>query len=217
MTPLRKSDIGKKLFSEHSVFDVLRTFESAYPPPLTAKWLSFLSIMIALVFSVAYYSSEPILEDLHKVSESLVDFSGLLVGALFGVVIAGFSIFASSLQPAILLRLIETDYPGTQANNLTFIFSMFIYVLATLFTVFAAIFFYKLTIGPNSAILGIPTKISPSNHASSAILLIFISLLIGQLVFVFSILFSFIWNLHQILLVIAGKQAIDAIDQKKPR
>lgn len=210
---INKSELSKRLFSEKSVWDLLKNYETAHVIPFTAKWLSFTAICLSAVFAFAYFVEGTKLSELHGLAGTMTSFAMGLAGALFGVAIAGFAIFASTINAEVLLKLAATNYKKSKVNNLSYIFSMFIYVLVTLFFIFITSFCYEMLIGPNSAFIGLNHSFQIQTPYANAIVLLYSTLLVGQITFVFSILFSFIWNLYQVLMVISGAKIIAELDK----
>jgi hypothetical protein len=201
----KQKNLKELLFSEKSIWDVLSTFESVFPRPITSKWLSIGSIVLVLI-AFAGISSQTVVPIIPiKLLASMVEFGTQLSGSLLGVAIAGFSIFAGSMRPKILERLVYTDYVEGGPSSLSFIFASFIYILVALFgvllTSFALLFFFL----PESTFYEqVVLKLDADSR--EALYIVLASLFFGQMTYVFSCLISFIWNLHQILMVIAATE-----------
>lgn len=116
------------------------------------------------------------------------------------------AIFAASLKPKVANGLIETPYPKEGVSSLKFIFSMFAYVLFSLFVMISACAVYYIVLGESSFVLEIALDASPANsnlNVLKFLLVLYVSVLLGLIFFLGSLLKSFIWNLHQVLLVVA--------------
>ncbi|MBL3575595.1 hypothetical protein JMK10_00265 [Rhodovulum sulfidophilum] len=210
---IKKSEIADELFSESSIWDILENYESAHQRPIKAKWQSAYVMVATSIFATAYYIDGPVLSDIQGAAGVLSGFAISLAGTIFGVAIAGFSIFASTISSDILAKLASTKYKGGRVNNLTYIFSMFTYVLVTLFFVFLSTLLYEMMLGPRSAFVGMKHDLQLKSPYSDIAVLSYIVLLVGQITFVFSILFSFIWNLFQVLMVVAGAKIASVIKE----
>lgn len=209
--PIQQNEISKKLFSEKSILQLCNTYESVFARPIEAKILSAFSIMGFGIFGTAYLLDDPKTDDLVRLSTSIASFSLALASSIFGVAIAGFAIFASSINAKILLRLVETNRPNTTINNLQFMYAMFTYVLVTIFLLFVTNFIFIAFVGENSMLFGMAHALNPPQKWKNFILTSYSVFQIGQIIFVFSILKSFIWNLHQVLMVISGAQILEEI------
>lgn len=209
--PIQPNELPKKLFAEKSIYQLCKTYESVFIRPILAKVLCAFSIMVFSIFSGAYLLSEPKTSELIKLSSAIASFSLVLAGSLFGVAIAGFAIFASSINAKVLVKLVETNRPNTDINNLQFMYSMFTYVLVTIFSLFVTNFLFILFLSENSALFGISHELNPPAKWRNALLSGYSVLQSAQIVFVFSILKSFIWNLHQVLMIISGAQILEEI------
>lgn len=195
------------LFDEKSLSELLRVYESAFQKPLLAKCLGLSAGLLVFVCLVVLWRVLGISSgDLRQSSHLMASYSLTVCSALMGVVIAGMSIFAASLNPKISSNLIETLYPNTNIPSLKFIFSMFAYVLSSLFIIIVECGVYYLVIAEESLVFGWLNSVF-DNFAETAIfkavLVIYVSVFFASIVFVGSILKSFIWNLHQVLLVVA--------------
>lgn len=206
-------ELQRRLFSEKSLFGVLNTFESAFLKPITAKWLSAFTVMVLAIsfWGMATLSDDPI--DAREFLAALVAFGGQLSGSLLGVAIAGFSIFAASMKPQIIERLILTDYKDGGPNTLSFIFASFVYILVALFVLLFTSFLLIFFALPKSVFYS-QTILPLGNDFMEFGFLALTSLYCGQLIFVFSVLASFIWNLHQILMVIAATEVVKENSEK---
>lgn len=200
--------IKEKLFGEKSLSDILKTFESAFPIPLTGKWLSGFCVIIAGILATAYYQIEPSHLAAQKMISGLVGFGIIMATALLGVVIAGFSIFASSLDSEIVMDLAESNYHDSGPNNLSFIFASFIYVLVALFGLLVTSLVFVVFLSVNSVVFQQVILVFFAPELQLIFVLTFLCLYLGQLVFVISVLFSFLWNLHQVLMVMAAAKIL---------
>lgn len=204
---MSKIDLKKSLFQEKSLGDLLRVFESAFPVPLPSKALGTWSALIVFIPLVAIWDLKGIEIDVLQAATALMASYALTVSsALMGVVIAGMAIFAASLKPKVATGLMETPYPGTKISSLKFIFSMFAYVLFSLFIVIAACGVHYLVLGESALFRGILRATSEAETEPNILkflLVVYTSVLVGLICFLGSLLKSFIWNLHQVLLVVA--------------
>lgn len=202
-------EVKKRLFSEKTLTGVLRTFESAFPVPLLSKWLSFIAIVMSSILAFFYYNATDEVEPARSMAASMVNFGLLLSTALLGVAIAGFSIFAASLDGKVVTQLVASDYKDGGPNNLSFIFSSFTYVLVALFGLLITSLTFILLLDQRSLIAIDFMGNFFSNEWQRISILTFMSFYFGQLIFVFSVLKSFIWNLHQVLMVIAAARILE--------
>ncbi|MFT6088343.1 hypothetical protein [Sulfitobacter sp.] len=204
---MSQTDLNKSLFEEKSLSELLRVYERAFPSPLPAKslgaWFAILSFLYLLI--LWYYKGIDV-QTLQKASGLMATFALTVSSALMGVVIAGMSIFAASLKPRVANGLIQTLYPNTDISALKFIFSMFAYVLFSLFVMIVACSIHYIILGENALILEIAPKtasVDPNLGFLKFLLVMYTSVLLGLILFLGSLLKSFIWNLHQVLLVVA--------------
>lgn len=200
-------DLKKTLFEEKSLGELLKVFESAFPSPLPAKalgaWIGLLSFFYLLFF---WHFKGIEVDLLQKASGLMASYALTVSSALMGVVIAGMSIFAASLKPKVANGLIETPYPNTDISSLKFIFSMFAYVLFSLFIMIAACGIYYVVLGDTAflrEIAQVASNSGPNSNLLKFLFVLYISVLFGLILFLGSLLKSFIWNLHQVLLVVA--------------
>lgn len=201
------NDLKSSLFEEKSLGELLKVYERAFPAPLPAKslgaWIGLLSFLYLLLLW-DYKGVEVLM--LQKASALMATFALTVSSALMGVVIAGMSIFAASLKPKVANGLIETPYPKPGISALKFIFSMFAYVLFSLFVMIATCSIQFIALGEDAFILEIaPMTLSttPNQVFLKFLLILYTSVLLGLIFFLGSLLKSFIWNLHQMLLVVA--------------
>lgn len=196
------------LFEEKSLGALLKAYESAFPVPLLAKSQGiYVGLSTFWVLLVLWYFKGMETSMLQKASGLMAGYALTVSSALMGVVIAGMSIFAASLKPKVANGLIETKYPGTEISALKFIFSMFAYLLFSLFVVVAACGLHYIALGDSALILDATIKVYGSVEESdlfSFFLVMYVSAMLGLIVFLGSLLKSFIWNLHQVLLVVAA-------------
>mgnify|MGYP001627785263 CR=1 FL=1 len=199
--------LAPTLFDEKSLGALLKVYESAFPQPLLSKALGGYAGILSFVALVSIWYFKGIdHETLERSAETLSSYSLTVSSALMGVVIAGMSIFAASLKPKVGQGLIEAPYPGTNISSLKFIFAMFAYVLFSLFLVIATCGVFYVALADASVLLNIAEGISGNAKNSGALtflLVLYTSFLLGVTVFLGSLLKSFIWNLHQVLLVVA--------------
>jgi hypothetical protein len=204
---MSKVDLKKTLFEEKSLGDLLKVYESAFPTPLPAKALGAWFGMLAFLYLLILWHLEGFnLQILQKASGSMASYALTVSSSLMGVVIAGMSIFAASLKAKVASGLIETPYPGTDISSLKFIFSMFAYVLFSLFIMIVACAVHYIVLGEDAFILKIvPNTLSANSNSNflKFLLTLYTSVLFGLIFFLGSLLKSFIWNLHQVLLVVA--------------
>ena len=204
---MNDTDRKKALFEEKSLGELLKVFEGAFPAPLPAKALGGSGGILVFLFLVIVWHLKDIEVKLLQEASGLMAFYALTVSsALMGVVIAGMSIFAASLKPKVANGLIETSYPGTEISSLKFIFSMFAYVLFSLFTMISVCAVNYIVLGDSAFLLEVAHKawgFNPNSIILKLVLAIYISVLFGLILFLGSLLKSFIWNLHQVLLVVA--------------
>ena len=202
-----KADVKKALFEEKRLGDLLRVFEGAFPSPLPAKALgAWFGLSALLYLLVSWHLKGVSIDVLQKASGQMASFALTVSSALLGVVIAGMSIFAASLKPRVANGLIETPYPNTGVSSLKFIFSMFAYLLFSLFIVISACSIHYIALGPEAFILNVApdfAKNYPNSNFLKILLVFYSSSLFGLIFFLGSLLKSFIWNLHQVLLVVA--------------
>lgn len=203
----------KELFEEKTLWDLLRVFEDAFPKPMRARYIGVLSgVLTAIALGIASAQgaiSEPML---HETAAMIAGYSLTISAALMGVVIAGMSIFASSLKPTVAAKLIKTKYPRTEISSLKFMFSMFAYLLFSLFLVICFSGAYYVLLGQHSVGGELLRSVKTENGVAEfykVVLLIYVAMLLGLTTFLLSILRSFIWNLHQVLMVVIATEQID--------
>ena len=165
---MSKIDLKKALFEEKSLSELLKVFESAFPAPLPAKALGTWFGLLAFLYMLFLWHLKGIdVGLLQKASGLMASFSLTVSSALMGVVIAGMSIFAASLKPKVANGLILTPYPGTGISSLKFIFSMFAYVLFSLFIMIAACAVHYVVLGESALILEIALEASSASLNSN--------------------------------------------------
>lgn len=140
----------------------------------------------------------------------MVNFSVTFSAAGLGVMIAGFSIVASSLDVRTFEILSNTDYENTGVPNLNFIFSCFVGVLIMFLNLFWITLSYYLFISESSLFISI---FSISNEFRFVMNQIFLSIVVSYQIFVLLSVRSFVWNLHQSLLAIGTASSI--VDKSK--
>ncbi len=204
---MNNNSLTPSLFSEKNLSALLKVFEDAFPKPLASKALGAWSGFVSFFFLIAVWHFRGIDGKVLQESASLMASYSLTVSsALMGVVIAGMSIFATSLKPKVANGLIETTYPGTDVSSLKFIFAMFAYLLFSLLVVVIACGVFYFVLADKALLLTAFRRfVEPSFNLDilNFCLISYVSVLLGLTVFLGSLLKSFIWNLHQVLLVVA--------------
>lgn len=204
---MTNKNLKESLFDEKSLVELLRVYESAFPRPLTAKLIGgWLGLLLFIFLMLLWHLKGIEASTVERASGLLASYALTVSSALMGVVIAGMSIFAASLRPKVANGLIETKYPNTEISSLKFIFSMFAYVLWSLFVVIAICGVFYLALSRDSVLLNAATGIYdlfPNSGLYKLLLIGYISTLFGAILALGSLLRSFIWNLHQVLLVVA--------------
>lgn len=199
--------LKETLFKEKSLSALLKVYEGSFPAPLPAKALGGWCGMLTFICLLALWSFIGLDGfDFQKAMSLMVSYALTVCSALMGVVIAGMSIFAASLKPKVVNGLIETEYPSSGTSSLKFIFAMFSYLLYSLFVVIVTCGVYYIFLDESSIFLQFSHAVyqgEVSEDLKAFIFSSYTSFLIGLLVFLASILKSFIWNLHQVLLVVA--------------
>lgn len=213
-----RKKIAARLFSgEKSLRDVVRTFRNAFEQPFSAGWLALLSFSVAMIiawYNIAYGVAGDTDSAASVTGRNVVAAGKILSvltqfsGAIFGVAIAGFSIFASMMDERAALRLSSSVYPKTDVPVIRVIFSLFIFVMVVLLAPFptALVFFLFFDSDALISIADFPDRIA--NWISAG----FYGLVLAQAVYTLSIIVSFIWNLHQILLLSAAIQIAEPDD-----
>ncbi|RHZ98838.1 hypothetical protein D1114_01765 [Cereibacter sphaeroides] len=149
-------------------------------------------------------------EDIQKLL-AVLSGSGMTIGiGSLSVAIAGFAIFATTLEKQALSLMIRKDQPGTNTPILVFVYATFVYVMATLLLLSFTSLLISLMAYPESPLWKLVGFVAPEslNHLAAFLL----SAYVAQFVFVFSIMKSFIWNLYQIMLSLSAYIAIDKDD-----
>lgn len=205
---MSNSDLNKTLFEEQNLSELLKVFENAFPTPLPAKSLGFCVGVVIFLYQLLLWHFKGVDVLILQNASELITFYALTVSsALMGVVIAGMSIFAATLKPKVANGLIHTEYPNTNISSLKFIFAMFAYVLFSLFTVIACSSIHYLALGNSAFFLELFTAMwGPTQDQIflKLALISYLSIFLGLVFFLGSLLKSFIWNLHQVLLVVAA-------------
>lgn len=200
---MNKSEV-KKIFFESSIWSVLETFEGGFDRPIKAKQIATFAFVasVVLVFGIQKHgvSTNLIFDWLEKI----VDISLLFASSLFGVSVAAFAIFSSSLDRDLTEKLIERNHYGS-VSILNFLFSVFAYTMVTLFGVIFVSIFFMLFFWRDSLFV---QALGFSDNLRRCAVLLFIPIYIAQLAFAISILFSFIWNFHTLLLTMAGLKVV---------
>lgn len=204
---MNNQSLKKTLFEESSLKELLLVYESVFPEPIPAKMIGgWCGILVFLLLIISWYVRGIDAASIQDASALLASYALTVSSALMGVVIAGMSIFAASLRPKVANGMIETVYPGSQVSSLKFVFAMFAYVLFHLFVLISMCGFYYLALADKSITLSVAGKIYHS-YAETAFFkfsqILYVSVLTGTILFLGSLLRSFIWNLHQVLLVVA--------------
>jgi ABC-type transport system involved in multi-copper enzyme maturation permease subunit len=204
---MSKGQLKDTLFEEKSLGALLRTYEEVFATPLPSKalgaWFGLLTFLLLLFL---WYFKGVDATQLQKASGLMALYALTVSSALMGVVIAGMSIFAASLKPKVANGLIETPYPGTEISSLKFIFAMFAYILFSLFVMIATCGVYYIGLADSALVLQISRGIVGEGHGEGVLTflhVLYASVLLGLIFFLGSLLKSFIWNLHQVLLVVA--------------
>ena len=201
---LSPEEIQSRLFSEASLFDVLRSFRSHFRGPFKADWIG---LIIFCICAIGLISAGNDSESASRLSEFMLMFVSECIqvaAALLGLSIAGFSVFAASLRVDVLRLLVTTPEEKDQKNYLLFIFSAFIYTMVVVFSVIVSSLLFLLLFSHKSGWL---QSLVAGNFSFSAwynLLSIASAFFIAQQAFVLSVLLSFIWNIHQIMLIVAG-------------
>lgn len=206
MTP---EEVNERLFREKSLGDVLETFEGSFARPIAAKKAFLATFLVMAIFSLWSFRSCIDDSEVQAMLSKLTGAGLALSSALLGVAIAGFSIFASSMDKEVLERLAASE-KRKGVSNLSFIFSLFIYTLATLFYLLVTSCSYLFFLDSDSIVYE-QLAMSPFGASGFAAFLqfTFLSLYSGQILFVFFILKSFTFNLHQTLLVVSGARIVE--------
>lgn len=201
--------VRERLFSEASLSDILRTYESCFEKPFNAYWHCLLAMIVAIcivwpgqVLSPAGSASTYITQ--MTVGSNLELLAGLglnlAVGAL-SVAIAGFAIFASGIDDETLKKMVRLNQSDTKVPVIVYSYASFIYVMVALLILAATSMTCLVVFSEESAFRQFLWSAFPTVGVVTQS--VTLCLLLGQLTFVFSILKSFIWNLYQILLSIS--------------
>lgn len=204
---MTKDSAGRKLFAEKSLRELLSVYERAFPSPMPAKALGAFTFLISLFFMiVTWYLKGLSGQNLNGAAGLMATFALTVGASLMGVVIAGMSIFAASLNPNMAKSLIDTNYPNTDIPSLKFIFAMFSHMLFYLFLTICVSSGYYFFIGTTSFVavsVHDAFGADPEQPIFKTLTTLYVSFLAGLLVLLGSLLKSFIWNLHQVLLVVS--------------
>ncbi|QCP86507.1 hypothetical protein EYE35_12690 [Cereibacter sphaeroides] len=214
-----KAAVRSRIFRERTIWDLLLCYQSGFPKPLSAFWhaaLAFVcclaTVWTALFFAPPSFGSKPSIsyEDIQKLL-AVLSGSGMTIGiGSLSVAIAGFAIFATTLEKQALSLMIRKDQPGTNTPILVFVYATFVYVMATLLLLSFTSLLISLIAYPESPLWNLVRFVAPESLDHFAAFLL--SAYVAQFVFVFSILKSFIWNLYQIMLSLSAYIAIDKDD-----
>jgi hypothetical protein len=200
----------RELFAEKSLWDLLNVYEDASPKPMPERYYGVLAAIIALIAMIMVWQVRGLsFTTLDSSARSLASYSLTVSSALMGVVIAGMSIFAASLKANVASKLIATNYPETKVSSLKFIFSMFAYLLFALFLVISLCAVYFLIVGKDTIGGSVLILESGPTDFHKGVVLLYISIQVGITVFLLSLLRSFIWNLHIVLMVVIAAEQVD--------
>jgi hypothetical protein len=111
--------------------------------------------------------------------------------------IAGIAIYTSSLKPEMLRAMMKADYPGTSISSLSFVLSAFVYVLIAFLRLFAMNVVFVFAFSPDSFVLEFFSHAFQDREAAKMFfMLFFLSIYTFFLIFAFSNLWSFVFNLY---------------------
>jgi uncharacterized membrane protein YqhA len=208
-----------RLFSQRGLVDIIKLYHACFPWPLPAVWQGALTFCIMFPFLLLSGLLE-VSKGVHIFGENelislivkLADGGFALGVGMLSVAIAGFAIFASGLDQDALRRLIKRDKPQVEKPYLLFVFSFFVYALVVLLFLCATSLFLEAVFSRNLPADAIMDFIF--GESQFFLLVLVASLQSAQLVFTFSILKSFIWNLYETLLSISAMKAEGPVSQE---
>lgn len=210
MTRLTREEVGRRLFREKRLTDVYKTYNWCFPQPTLGRQGSLWTLLAVSLLGFALYQSSPDVKILQSYLTDLVTIALTLVSAFFGIAIAGFAIFASGLRAKTIDHMIEKNQSESpEVPVINYLFAIFAYTLSALFFVFVTVLFYQIFLSANSPLISMNHNLTLPQGAQRFTLIAFTCFFIAQMTFVLLIIKSFIWNLHQILLVLAATTYTD--------
>ena len=97
------------LFSEKSIWEIVDTYKSVFPSPLPNTRLG-IGCAIVIAFMVYWFSKTDFeFQLLQHANDALVGFALVLASTSLGLIVAGFSIFASGLDSKSFKKLASTN------------------------------------------------------------------------------------------------------------
>lgn len=209
-----------KVFSQTSIWRVIALYEGTFPRPFPAYVHSAFAFFICLAFFIpsAHLTSAEFFYTVKEVNYTKlvhsVSSAGLTTGVgLLSVAIAGFAILASAFDIKVLIPLLTKMKKENNLPIILFIFSFFVYTLATLFFLIVTSIFSMLISTEQGSLNIIALGMLGSN--SKTFFMLVLSAQIAQIVFVLSIIKSFIWNLYETLLTIAALRVAGELKEQR--
>jgi hypothetical protein len=199
--------ILSRLEAESSLSAVVRSYEAVLERPLKNKFYAWLGFVGAGFAALLYWFFGGNYKLVDLTLGSLVGFALSFSGVSLGLGLAGLSIYSSSLKPNVLLAMVRADYPSSKKSLLSMILASFVYAIIAFLRLFSICAVYYVFISSNSFINEmILLLFVDQSKAGLFISLFFFPLFVYQIVFAFSTLWSFIYNLHLTFITVASAE-----------
>lgn len=206
--------IKNRLFIEKSVSEIEKTFSNAFRSSDNRRLSLCVSILVGIIVFVEYLLGAS-LEEVQEYAGAVVEFGMVLSSASLGVAIAGFAIFASSIRKKILVRLFRANYGVGNVSSLNFVFSVFVNVFAKLFRVIIISSIFVVALSPTSLLLDfIMLAASQYRWIIDYVMILFVFVYIFYLSLAITTMWSFVYNLHQAVLIVSATDILRSIRSK---
>lgn len=197
--------IREKAFKEKDLHEIVMVYPNGFKEPFWATRMFALAAGCTFLLAVcARYLIEPRMVETASILSSLDAGaqSGIILGVgLLSIIIAGFAIFASGKDKHTVSLMLNVTQEPSGRPQIIFVYSTFIYTMVKLLSLTAYCVAVSICFRADGSIWIALAESYPEGAFLTASLAL--SLLIGALVFTFSILRSFVWNLYQVLLTLS--------------
>jgi hypothetical protein len=202
-------DILGRLEAESSISSIVRSYEAVLERPLKNKFYAWAAFLVASAASLLFWCFGNQFEHVDATLVNLVGLALSFSGVALGLGLAGLAIYSSSLKPEILLAMVKADYPGSRQSLLKTILASFVYAIVSFIKLFAVCGTYYVFVSSNSFVSDLITSLfSDVPRAELFFSLCFFPIFMYQIVFAFSTLWSFIFNLHLTFITVAAAEIV---------
>ncbi len=202
-------EISGRLLSDSTLGQIVRTYESAYPGRLKNTDYSRLAFFATALLALLLWHTNAPYSHIDRTLVNMTNIGISLSGVALGLGLAGVAIYTSSIKPEMLRILANTDYPGTRTSALRFILAAFVYVIVAFLKLCVACAIFFFLFAADSPVLNLVALLfTKPDEAKKFFALMFSPVFAFYFVFAFSNLWSFVFNLHRSIMIIAAAEIV---------